>query len=110
MFVYHFIIGSLAPEVLGNLVSSLVTFSVLAGGELTTLLLSEISVPLSSRLSPLLSSNLSSLSPLAISESLCVLRGICKSGAGYAAEWVMGAMSTYSAALPGIIRDFRYYN
>lgn len=102
--------GSLAPEVLGNLVSSLVTFSILAGGDLATVLLSEISVPLSSRLSNLLSPNLSSLSPLAISESLCIFRGICKSGAGYAAEWVMGAMSTYSGALPGIIRDFSVHS
>lgn len=89
---------------LGNLVSALATFSVLAGGDLATQLLADISAPLDARLSPLRTPR--GRTPLAISESLCVLSGISKAGAGRAAEWVMGAISAYAVSLPDVIREF----
>ena len=89
---------------LGNLVSALVTFSVLTGGDLATQLLADIAVPLNSRLAPLLNS--AGQTTQVISESLCVLDGICNSGTGRAGEWVMRAMAAYGTVLPTVIAAF----
>jgi hypothetical protein len=90
--------------VLGNLVSALVTFSVLAGGDLATQLLVDIAVPLNARLAPLLTP--AHQTTQTISESLCVLGGICKAGNGRAGERVMRAMTAYGAVLATVITAF----
>jgi hypothetical protein len=90
-FILIIFSGSLAASVLGNLVSALVTFSVLAGGDLAAQLLADIAVPLNSRLAALVSHT--GQTTQVISESLCVLDGICKAGNGRAGEWVRKCFS-----------------